>query len=54
MAALDLPGFSRHRILQRRSERRIVRNCRCARRSSNARLRRFPAAIGRKSCWRAG
>ena len=24
MAALDLPGFSRHRILQRRSERRIV------------------------------
>ena len=30
------------------------RNCRCARRSSNARLRRFPAAIGRKSCWRAG
>ena len=24
MAALDLPGFSRHRILQRRGERRIV------------------------------
>jgi ribose transport system ATP-binding protein len=24
MAALDLPGFSRHRMLQRRSERRIV------------------------------
>jgi ribose transport system ATP-binding protein len=24
MAALDLPGFSRHRLLQRRSERRIV------------------------------
>ena len=58
MSALDLPGFSRHRILQRRSERRIRAGDRretvAAPAAHRTRLRRFPAAIGRKSCWRAG
>ena len=58
MVALDLPGFSRtgscSAAASGASCRGSSRNCRCARRSSNVRLRRFPAAIGRKSCWRAG
>ena len=53
MAALDLPAFSRNRILQRRSERRIGAGHRrqiafATAATSSARLRRFPAAIVRK------